>query len=249
MRVNRQVALVGSMQFGLSSEWDCHVYAIRAPEGVVLVDSGSGMASETIVRNVGEDLGTDRVAAVVLTHAHADHAAGAASLRERTGCALLVPQPSRRIVEQGDEEAAGLRLAREQGGYPAEVRLRPVQVDAAFGDGEFFEAGGLRFRAIHVRGHSEDSTCLECELECGRALFCGDVVFYGGVLGVINAAGSGLEGYRCDLGKLRGLAVQALFPGHGLFTLKRGQRHIDAALAALEGGFLPRMVGQFDRIF
>jgi len=69
------------------------------------------------------------------------------------------------------------------------------------------------------------------------------------VLGVINTPDSGMQGYRSDLGRLEGLKIDALLPSHGLFTLRGGQRHIDAALEVVARGFLPRQIGQGGRIF
>jgi glyoxylase-like metal-dependent hydrolase (beta-lactamase superfamily II) len=249
MRLDPDLALVASRQFGLSGPFDCHVYALRGPGGVVLVDAGSGLADEALLARLERDLGPARPDAIVLTHSHPDHAAGAASLRARTGCLVYAPAPAAPIIEAGDEEASGLARARELGLYPEELRMRPCPVTGAFHHGERFRVCGIEFGAIHVRGHSEDSFCLLCELSVGRALFAGDVVFYGGVLGLINAPGSSLEGYRSDFGRLAGLAADALLPGHGLFTLRGGQRHIDCAAEQLRRGFLPRMIGQGDLIF
>jgi glyoxylase-like metal-dependent hydrolase (beta-lactamase superfamily II) len=249
MRLSRRLALVASLQFGLSSRFDCHVWALQAPGGVILIDAGSGLANDALLANLELDLGTRRVAAILLTHSHPDHALGAAPLRELTGCTVWTPEPARRYIEEADEEGSGLARARQVGFYPAELRMRPCPVHHGFTHTERFTVAGQEFCAIHVRGHSEDSFCLSTEVDGVRALFSGDVVFYGGVLGLINAPGSTLEGYRSDLPRLEGLGVEALLPGHGLFTLRGGQRHIDCALEQLGRNFVPRMIGQGDLIF
>ncbi|MCS6953174.1 MAG: MBL fold metallo-hydrolase [Bryobacterales bacterium] len=249
MRVRSRLALVASLQFGLSSRFDCHVWALRAPGGAILIDAGSGWANDAVLENLEQAFGTRHVAAVLLTHSHPDHALGAASLRELTGCAVFSPAPARRLIEEGDEEGCGLAYARRLGVYPAELRMKPCPVAHAFAHGERFTVAGQAFQAIQVRGHSEDSFCLLTELDGMGTLFSGDVVFYGGLLGLINAPGSTMEGYRADLARLQGLNVEALLPGHGLFTLRGGQRHIDCALNELSRNFLPRMIGQGDLIF
>jgi glyoxylase-like metal-dependent hydrolase (beta-lactamase superfamily II) len=152
-------------------------------------------------------------------------------------------------LEQGDDQAVGLRLAREQGVYPPDTFLQSCPVDAAVSDGEHFTAAGLDFMAIQVRGHSRDMHCYLVHVDNRAWLFAGDAVFYGGVLGVINAEGSGMEGYRADLPKLAGLDIQGLFPGHGLFTLNDGQRHLDFAIQQSRQGFLGRQIGQGDLLF
>lgn len=249
MRVTSSVALVASFQYGISGHLDCHVYAIRGPGGIVLVDSGAGTHTDALLANLRSDLGADDVETLLVTHGHLDHCGGAASIRAKTKCRVITTEYTRRILEQGDEELSGLRLARSQGVYPDDFRFTPCEVSQSFGDGEEFEAGGLAWKVIRVRGHSEDSSCFLTEIDGKRALFSADVIFYGGVLGVINAEGSGMSGYRADLRKLSNLGIEGLFPGHGLFTLRGGQRHVDVALDQLEKGFIPRQIGQGDLIF
>jgi len=249
MRLTPSLAMVGSLQYGLSGPMDCHVYAIRGPEGVVLIDSGAGTHTETLLANVREEFGAEPVKALILTHAHLDHCGGAAAMREATGCVVITSELTRPIIESGDEEASGLRAARIQGTYPAEMRLLPCAVGMTFTDGVPFDAAGIAFRAIHVRGHSRDSCCFLVCIDGRDSIFAGDVVFYGGVLGVINVDGSGMDGYRSDLYKLHGLGVEGFFPGHGLFAITGGQRHIDKAIEQTNNGFMPRQIGQGDLLF
>lgn len=245
MLIEDDLALVASMQFGLGGACDCHVYAIRAPDGIVLIDSGSGMDTASLLANLGDHFPDVPVAAVLLTHCHMDHSGGLADLKSLTDCVVLTPDFSRTIIETADEEANGLRVAREFGVYPEELRMKRCRVDDIFTDGETFSIAGLEVTPIHVPGHSVDAFCLLV----GNCLFSGDVVFYGGVLGLINAEGSDLGGYRSSLHKLGGLGVEALLPSHGLFTLRDGQKHIDTALEQLRKGVVPRMIGQGDLIF
>ncbi len=249
MRIHDSIAIVGSAQLGLSGPCDCHVYAIRGGEGIVLIDAGAGNAQEQIVQNIRHDFPGQKILGILLTHAHADHSAGALALGKHFDCPLYAPEPSRAILEAGDEERCGLADARAAGAYPPEVQLKPSPVAAAFVHGERVEIAGLTFEAIQVRGHSEDSFCFQLDVKGVRALFAGDVVFYGGVLGVINSRDSGMQGYRADLGRLRDRQIEMLLPSHGLFTLRDGQRHIDAAIQSCAGGFIPRQIGQGDTIF
>lgn len=249
MRVTSSLALVGSLQYGIAGPLDCHVYALRGPRGIVLVDAGAGTHSDTLLANLRFDLGTDKVESLIVTHGHLDHCGGAASIASLTGCKVIASEHTRPILENADEEASGLRLARNQGVYPADFRFSPCKVDKPVKDGEEFEAGGLSWKVIRVRGHSEDSSCFAVYVDGQPLLFSADVIFYGGVLGVINAEGSGMNGYRADLRKLANLGIEGLFPGHGLFTMRNGQRHIDVAIEQVARGFVPRQIGQGDLIF
>lgn len=249
MRVNSRLALIGSLQFGISGPLDCHVWAIRGGDGVVVVDAGGGTHTERILANLAADFGEAPVVALVLTHSHPDHCFGAAAIAEAAGCRVFAPEPSREILETGDAVRCGLRLAQQRGVYPADFQFRACKVDRAFRDGDTIEPGGLRITTLRVRGHSQDSFCLLLETGGERWLFSGDAVFYGGVLGVTNIEGSGMEGYRADLPKLAGLGVDAFLPGHGLFTMREGQRHIDAAIGQAAKNFMPRQIGQWDLLF
>lgn len=249
MRVNFSLSLVGSLQFGISGPLDCHVYALKGPDGIVLIDAGSGTHTSGILNNLSRDLPDGRITSLLVTHCHLDHCGGAAEIRAATGCSVLAPKVSRAILENGDEERSGLARAREQGVYPPDFKLKPCPVDRGVLDGESFTAAGLEFTAIHVRGHSPDAFCYLTRIDGAVWLFTGDVVFYGGILGVINADGSGMDGYRADLSKLKDRGVDGLFPGHGLFTLRGGQRHLDSALEQISKGFLGRQIGQGDLLF
>jgi glyoxylase-like metal-dependent hydrolase (beta-lactamase superfamily II) len=72
-----------------------------------------------------------------------------------------------------------------------------------------------------------------------RALFTGDVVFYGGKLGLLNLEGFSLDDYRRDIHKLANLDVDMLLPGHGVFTVRRGQNHIKRAIYKLSDFVMP----------
>ena len=245
MRITDRLALVAGLQFGISGPLDCNVWAVRGPSGVALIDSGGGTHTDRILDNLGAALGTTAVDTLLLTHTHPDHCFGAAALRERTGCRVAAPRMTAGILETGDVDRSGLRKAQAQGIYPPDFLFRPCAVDLPFDDGQTISAAGLDVRAIHVAGHSPDCFCFLVD----RWLFTGDVLFYGGVLGVTNFDGSGMDGYRRDMPKLGELSIDGLFPGHGLFTLTGGQRHLEAAIAQSKSHFMPRQVGQWDSIF
>lgn len=250
MRITDRIYIVGSLQLGISGRWDSHVYLVVGSDGLVLIDAGGGTDGETILENIRRE-GFDplNIRALLLTHNHFDHSCGAAELREKTGCRVYLSRQSKEMLETGTAMEAGLEMAKAQGIYPPNFEYRNCIVDCAVDDGDRIEAAGLAFEAIAVEGHSPDSICYLVEIEGRRNLFCGDVLFYGGIIGLINAPGSTMEGYRRDLEKLSGLNVEGLFPGHMLFTVKGGQRHIDAAIEQCARGSIPQTIGQYGVIF
>jgi glyoxylase-like metal-dependent hydrolase (beta-lactamase superfamily II) len=250
MRITEDIYLVGSLQLGISGRWDSHVYLVKGPDGLVLIDAGGGTDGEKIFENIrGEGFDPGDVKALLLTHVHFDHSCGAAEIRERTGCEVYLSKNSKALLEHGSAKDAGLFKAIEKGIYPEWFRFQNCVVDHAVEDGDLINVAGLQFRAISVNGHSTDSICYLAEINGSRDLFAGDVLFYGGVIGLIDAPGSTMEGYRTDLAKLDGLDIDGFYPGHYLFTVTGGQRHIDAVIEQIRKGSVPQTVGQIGTIF
>jgi len=250
MKITEQIYIAGSLQLGISGRWDSHVYVIKGPDGLVMIDAGGGGSSDLILENIRRD-GLDPVdiKGLLLTHNHFDHACGAAEIRAATGCSIYISAKSKDMLEHGTAAEAGLDLAIEHGVYPPNFKYRNCVVDHGIKDGDEIESAGLTFRAIGVEGHSPDSICYLVEIDGKRNLFAGDVLFYGGVIGLINAPGSSMDGYRKELKKLAGLNVDGLFPGHMLFTVKGGQAHIDAAIEQCGKGQIPLTIGNCGLIF
>jgi glyoxylase-like metal-dependent hydrolase (beta-lactamase superfamily II) len=250
MKITEQIYIVGSLQLGISGRWDSHVYLVKGTNGLVLIDAGGGTDTEMIFENIRKDgLNPEDIKALLLTHIHFDHSCGAAEIREKTGCQVYLSSKTKHLLEAASETEVGLDLAKKQGVYPDWFQYRNCVVDEAVFDGDIIETAGLTFKAIAVEGHSPDSICYQIEINGKQNLFAGDVLFYGGVIGLINAPGSTMDGYRQDLKKLADLNIEGLFPGHYLFTVTGGQRHIEAAIEQCEKGSIPQTVGQLGAIF
>ena len=131
-------------------------FALEEADGsVTVVDTGiKGLGPRNLAAGL-EALGKrpDQVRRILLTHAHFDHAGGAAGLQRRTGAA----------VATHDVEADCLRKGRT----PSFVRRGPVStladrwrprlercpVESTFSDGQVLDvAGGLR--VLHTPGHT-----------------------------------------------------------------------------------------------
>jgi glyoxylase-like metal-dependent hydrolase (beta-lactamase superfamily II) len=230
MRLTPRLYLVGSGEVGISDPGDCHVYLLDGGDEYALIDAGCGTERSvaSILANLErEGLDPMRLRKVILTHWHGDHASGASIFRERLGCRVVAPAGERAFLEEGR----------------GTVRASPV--DHPVEDGEEIAVGTLRLTARCVPGHSEATTAYQVQTAEGRLLFCGDIVFANGIIGLINHPGSDLARYREHIGRLGGLGIDALLPGHLLFTLGDGQRHLDLAIRRLTtGGFVPYSIGQ-----
>jgi hydroxyacylglutathione hydrolase len=234
MRIAKSIALVGSSRFGLSNPYDCSIYAVDCGDGIVLVDTGSGLEPELVEANMRQDgFDPDRIVMILITHTHADHAGGCYWWKQRTGCHLAVPEGERGWIEGAQEIGPVLEVAKRAGIYPQDYELKTAEVDVGLRDGQVLEVGRCQFRAIEVAGHIPHHMCYEAELDGRRVLFSGDAVMYGGALLLQNVPGCSLDDYRRDMPKLADLAIDSLLPGHGIFIVRNGQEHIDRAIGYL----------------
>ncbi len=125
---------------------------------VVVLDPGPRV--EAHLARVDEAVGDRAVAAVCLTHAHADHAASAPAAAARWGPLRASAETLRRLSLDG----------------------QPLQ------DGEEISLGEVRLRALAAPGHSGDHTCYLALP--ARDLFTGDLVLGEGSSIIVHPDGS-----------------------------------------------------------
>lgn len=235
----------GVTGLGISDALDPNVYLLSGGSELALIDAGAGPGETAILENV-RSLGyePERIRHVFLTHAHADHAGGAASLAAKLGAKVYLSESERDALETADEDALGLSIARRNGFYPKDYRLRPCKVDVALRGDEKLRCGDLELNVIATPGHSAGGVCFLVKTEWGSALFAGDTVFAEGRISLLVAPGSDLLALQESVAKLGNLDVTSLLPGHGIFPLKGGQRHIDLAIKAFDSMAPPKSILQ-----
>lgn len=240
MKIKKDIYMVGSGQIRLSNRMDCHVYLIDGGERLALIDAGVGQESELIFGNMRKHGYEPRdLDYILLTHCHADHAGGCSWIKEQTSCQVLVPKHEDDLLERGSERDLGLDIAKKSNIYPEDYKFSHCEVDHVLEDGEKIHVGKYELTVIQVPGHSRGSSCFLLEQKDSRVLFSSDIIFFGGNIGVLNCPGSSLKDYRKYIGRLAGLSVDALLPGHFLWTLRDGQEHIDRAVENLRSLWVP----------
>jgi hydroxyacylglutathione hydrolase len=246
VRLGDRVHLVGSgtMGFDLTDPYDCHIFLVDGGDELALIDSGSGMGVEAVIDNVRVD-GFDpgRIGQLILTHAHVDHAGGAAKVHALLpDVSVLCSHAIARFVREADERAVSLDVAKKAGFYPEDFVLEPCEVAGELADGDGIRVGDLTLQVLDTPGHADGHVSLLLEHDGERTLFGGDVVFFGGTILLQSTWDCRLPEHIQSLRRLRDLEVTALLPSHLTLSLKNGKRHIERANEALDRLLVPNQM-------
>lgn len=160
---------------------------VVGPEPVTLIDTGSDDGGATVFAAL-DRLGISRVATILLTHTHHDHAGSAHAVRAATGATVL--------LHERDLNGPG----------PA------VAADGYLSGGDVFEAGSYRLQTIDTPGHAPGHVSFfEPQL---RILFAGDLMSGNGSIAIVPPRGS-MGDYLNSLRRVQSYDVQTVYPGHG----------------------------------
>ena len=153
----------------------------------VLIDAGTGDSRH--LEALEAALGGATLVHVLVTHAHPDHASGAAAIQERM---------------------PGTRFSKMP--WPALDGRYAVGWES-ISDGDVIDAGDESVTAIHTPGHAPDHLCFWHE--ASRTLFCGDLAVRGTTVVIPASSGGDLGQYLASLERVLALAPARLLPAHG----------------------------------
>jgi len=156
----------------------------------------------------------ERIARVVVTHSHRDHAAGAALLKRLTGARII---GARAPVAAGD--AAGRADASQAVDYAP---------DEALEDGARVAGRGFTLEAVATPGHAANHLCFALIEE--NALFSGDHVMAWSTSAVAPPDGS-MRDYLASLEKVARRSEAIYWPGHGGPVRGDPQRYVRALIS------------------
>lgn len=224
------------------------VYLIKTDEGIILLDGGLEESVPAIEANIAK-LGFKMrdIKMIVATHAHFDHAAGLAALKQSTGARFASSEADREAYETGTP--------------PSEVnygviRFAPIKADQVLVDGQALRLGNVAITPVLTPGHTPGCTTWTMQItDAGRPL---DVVFPCS----ISVAGNKLignkgypgivEDYRRSFARMRTLKADIVLPAHPELADLRGRAERRAAGdedAFLAPDLLPRMIDEAEAGF
>jgi glyoxylase-like metal-dependent hydrolase (beta-lactamase superfamily II) len=238
MKIAGDIYLIGSGQFGISSALDCHIYLLKEGNEYLILDAGAGKFdsdSDTILNNIEQEgISLKSKFSLFLTHAHSDHSGGSKALRKKLDCKIYTNAITAGFVSRGDESELGLDFAKRSGFYGDDYKFKTFTVDNILQDGSAINIGNMEINCILTPGHSPDSMCFLIEKSGKKLLFTGDVLNHGGKIILLNCSGFDLKDYRENIIKLKDMAADMLFPGHGVFTLSGAQSHVENLINAFD---------------
>ncbi|MBA4181197.1 MAG: hypothetical protein C0506_11465 [Anaerolinea sp.] len=217
-----------------------NVYLVEADDGqLALIDTGFASSADAIVAELNMLGLLPRLASILLTHMHLDHAGSAGRLRRLTGARLIVGRGD--CFERDGQLLLRTRVGRTHIAHLLTGRRTPAPVDVAI-TGETEVLPGIR--AVPAPGHTAGSVCYV--LDRLGAAFVGDLVIsHGGEL--TRAMRLANQDDTLYLETMKRFALEAPekgLPGHGVPVLD-GFGDALRTLAALprrRGG--PRLNGQ-----
>ncbi len=147
-----------------------NVYLIRGNDGYLLVDAGVP-GREDVLFSWLEQRGIPPAAIrlVVVTHVHFDHVGSLRAIRDRTGCAVAVPEGESGYLERGEVVLPPgtrwfsrplLALAGRSRVVKSLLRFDPVKADRALLGETSLEEAGFSATVVPTPGHTLDSVSL-----------------------------------------------------------------------------------------
>jgi len=146
-------------------------YLVATPQGHILINSDLE-ANVPMIRSSVESLGfkfTD-IKILLISHAHWDHNAGSALIKELTGAKYMVMDADVQVIESGGKTDF-------QYGNDPTMLYKPTKVDHVLHDGDEVKLGGSVLTAHLTPGHTRGCTTWTMKIKDGAKTY--DVVIVG----------------------------------------------------------------------
>jgi glyoxylase-like metal-dependent hydrolase (beta-lactamase superfamily II) len=159
--------------------------------------------------------------AILCTHGHVDHVAGAGPLSDATDAPVYIHP-----LDAGSLASPRTRLLGMMGGTISTRPQRVVTVE----DGDLIEVGKLGLRVLHTPGHTPGGVSFYLP----GSLFCGDLIFQGSI-GRTDLKGGSLQTLLASVReKVWPLPDETvIYPGHGPLTTLGAEKRSNPFLLGL----------------
>jgi hydroxyacylglutathione hydrolase len=197
--------------------YDSNVYLLE-DEDPVLVDTGTGMYSDTALEEVSNIVPLKSIGRIVLTHCHYDHMGGAKAFQRATGARLYLHEAEAKPIKAGD---VSLTVSSMFGKRPDGLDIEELRTN------QRLKLGESELEVIHTPGHSPGSVALYDR--GGASAVVGDTVFCDGGVGRWDLPGGDLGELRSSIERLRELGLKNMYPGHGPYAEGDAKAHLKMA--------------------
>jgi hydroxyacylglutathione hydrolase len=187
---------------------NCFIVRAKGSGSALIVDPGD--EADRLLRAVDE-LGIERVEAILITHTHFDHVGAVAPVAEATGAPVYCPELERDVLANIMDYVP----------WPGFGPFESYEADHTVAGGETLELAGFKIEVLFTPGHSPGHVTYAIRDE--GALFSGDVLFEGSV-GRVDLPGGDWPTLLASIQSLvDGFAPETtVYPGHmGITTLER----------------------------
>ena len=187
---------------------NCFIVREKDSDTALIVDPGE--EADRLLKAVDE-LGIEKVEAILVTHTHFDHVGAVAPIARATGAPVYCPELEREVLANIMDYVP----------WPGFGPFESYEADHTVAGGETLDLAGMKLDVLFTPGHSPGHVTYAIRDE--RALFSGDVLFQGSV-GRVDLPGGD---WPTLLSSIQSLVDEfepetVVYPGHmGITTLER----------------------------
>ena len=187
---------------------NCFILREKDSGTALIVDPGE--EADRLLKAVDE-LGIEKVEAILVTHTHFDHVGAVAPVARATGAPVYCPELEREVLANIMDYVP----------WPGFGPFESYEADHTVAGGETLDLAGMKLDVLFTPGHSPGHVTYAIRDE--RALFSGDVLFQGSV-GRVDLPGGDWPTLLSSIQSLvDGFEPETVvYPGHmGITTLER----------------------------